>query len=224
MAKSPACEGSNNPRQKRNLSHEYNERENRVGDNVSIVDDSHAAPSRRGALGLIVGAATTLIAAPGFASAPAILTGAGDIRRVHLYNKNTGDTLDAVYWVEGEYIPEVKSEIDFLMRDWRQNLAIDYDYKTINFMAALHRRLDTSEPMIVVSGYRSPKTNAMLRRNYRGVAKDSYHTKGMAVDIKVPKRLPSKISRAARGMGIGGVGQYRTFTHIDSGPVRSWRR
>jgi uncharacterized protein YcbK (DUF882 family) len=191
---------------------------------VIKVDNNLAVPSRRGALGLIVGAATTLIAAPAFSNAPAILTGAGDIRRVQLYNKNTGDSLDAVYWVEGEYIPEVKAEIDFLMRDWRQNLAIDYDYKAINFLAALHRRLETSEPMVVVSGYRSPKTNAMLRRSYRGVAKDSYHTKGMAIDIKVRKRLPSKIARAARDMGIGGVGQYRTFTHIDSGPLRNWRR
>ncbi|MGB0508212.1 MAG: YcbK family protein [Pikeienuella sp.] len=201
-----------------------NERENRVGDNVSIIKNNLEAPSRRGALGLIVGAATSIIAAPSFASTPALLTGAGDIRRVHLHNKNTGDSLDAVYWVDGEYIPEVKSEIDFLMRDWRQNIAIDYDYKAVDFLAALHRKLNTSEPMVVVSGYRSKKTNAMLRRNYRGVAKDSYHTKGMAVDIKISGRLPSKIARAARGMGIGGVGQYRTFTHIDSGPVRSWRR
>lgn len=75
--------------------------------------------SRRGALGLIAGAATVATAPAGFA-APSILTGAGDIRRVKLTNPRTGDRVDTVYWVEGEYIAEAKAEIDFLLRDWRK--------------------------------------------------------------------------------------------------------
>lgn len=179
--------------------------------------------SRRGALGLIVGATTTLIAPKGFAAAPALLTGAGDIRRIHLWNKRTGDTVNTVYWIEGEYIAEAKKEIDYLLRDWRQDLMIDYDWRAVDIMAGVQRKLDTEEPMGVVSGYRSPKTNAMLRRRNRGVARNSYHTKGMAIDLQMRGRRPSQIARAARALNAGGVGQYRTFAHVDSGPVRTWR-
>lgn len=181
-------------------------------------------PTRRGALGLLAGAGATLVASPGFTATPAILTGAGDIRRVNLLNKRTGDQVNTVYWVEGEYIPEAKAEIDFLLRDWRQNMVIDYDWKAVNILAGVYRLLETSEPMGVVSGYRSPATNAMLRRRNRGVAKNSYHTKGMAIDLQMRSVRPSTIARAARSLGAGGVGQYRTFAHVDSGPVRSWRR
>ncbi len=177
----------------------------------------NATLSRRGVLGLVGGAVTAL-------AAPAVLAGAGDIRRVHLVNARTGDEVNTVYWVEGEYIPEAKAEIDFLLRDWRENLIIDYDFKTIDILAATYRLIDTSEPVSIVSGYRSPVTNAMLRRKNRGVAKDSYHTKGMAIDFQMKSRSPVQIRRAAKKLGAGGVGGYRTFTHVDSGPVRSWGR
>ncbi len=186
--------------------------------------EKSAMLSRRGALGLI-GGAVTLVAAPtAHAAAPAILTGAGDVRRVHLVNKRTWEEVNTVYWVEGEYIPEAKAEIDFLLRDWRQNLIIDYDIKAVDILAGVYRLLETSEPLGVVSGYRSPATNAMLRRKNRGVAKDSYHTKGMAVDFQMKTRGARGIANVARQLGAGGVGSYRTFLHIDSGPVRSWRR
>lgn len=153
-----------------------------------------------------------------------MLAGAGDIRRLYLVNARTGDEVNTVYWVEGEYIPEAKAEIDFLLRDWRENLMIDYDYKTVDILAATYRLIDSAEPVSIVSGYRSPVTNAMLRRNNRGVAKDSYHTKGMAIDFQMKTRSPTQIRRAAKKLGAGGVGGYRTFTHVDSGPVRSWGR
>ena len=191
---------------------------------MTPTNDFCAEPSRRTAMGLIVGATTALYATSGFSAAPAILTGAGDIRRVNLLNKRTGDQVNTVYWVEGEYIPEAKAEIDFLLRDWRQNMVIDYDWKAVNILAGVYRLLDTSEPMGVVSGYRSPATNAMLRRKNRGVAKNSYHTKGMAIDVQMRTVRPSTIARAARSLKAGGVGQYRTFAHVDSGPVRTWRR
>lgn len=181
-------------------------------------------PTRRGTLVLLAGLGTALIASKGFTATPALLTGAGDIRRVSLLNKRTGDLVNSVYWVEGEYIPEAKAEIDFLLRDWRQNMVIDYDWKAVNILAGVYRLLDTSEPLGVVSGYRSPATNAMLRRKNRGVAKNSYHMKGMAIDMQMKSVRPSTIARAARSLGAGGVGQYRTFTHVDSGPVRTWRR
>ncbi len=179
--------------------------------------------SRRGLLGVAAGAAC-LLAAPTAFAAPSIIKGAGDIRRLHLINPRTGDEVNTVYWVEGEYIDEAKAEIDFLLRDWRENLIIDFDVKTVNILAGTYRLLESSEPVSIVSGYRSPITNAMLRKKNRGVAKDSYHTKGMAIDLQMKTRSSSQIMRAAKRIGAGGVGGYRTFTHVDSGPVRSWGR
>ena len=189
----------------------------RAEDSVTHITNNNATMSRRGLLGVFGGATVAL-------AAPAVLAGAGDIRRLHLINPRTGDEVNTVYWVEGEYIPEAKAEIDFLLRDWRENLIIDFDMKTVDILAGTYRKLDTPEPISVVSGYRSPVTNAMLRRRNRGVAKDSYHTKGMAIDLQMKTRAPSNIRRAAKKLGAGGVGGYRTFTHIDSGPIRSWGR
>lgn len=187
-------------------------------------ESESACFSRRSALGLITGAAALITTAPKSFAAPAVLTGAGDIRRVHLSNPRTGDKVNAVYWVEGEYIPEAKAEIDFILRDWRENLMIDYDCRALDILAAVYQMLDTNEPVSVVSGYRSPVTNALLRKRSRGVARDSYHTKGMAIDLQMKTRSPVQIRRAAKRFAAGGVGGYRTFTHIDSGPLRSWGR
>lgn len=172
---------------------------------------------------MLAGAGVAL-AAPSTFAAPAILTGAGDIRRLHLSNPRTGDSLNTVYWVEGEYVDEAKAEIDFLLRDWRENLVIDFDTRSLDILAGTYRLLESAEPVSVVSGYRSPVTNAMLRRRSRAVARNSYHVKGMAIDMQMKSRDPSQIRRAAKRIGAGGVGGYRTFTHVDSGPVRSWGR
>lgn len=190
---------------------------------VTLFDQDGVKLSRRCFMNVAVGAAGLLIA-PSVLATPAIAKGAGDIRRLHLINPRTSDEVNTVYWVEGEYIPEAKAEIDFLLRDWRENLIIDYDIKTVDILAGTYRLLDANEPISIVSGYRSPVTNAMLRRKNRGVAKDSYHTKGMAIDLQMKTRSPSQIRRAAKRIGAGGVGGYRTFTHVDGGPVRSWGR
>lgn len=191
---------------------------------MTHLKENKAARSRRSVLGFGLGAVALLASPKAVVAAPSILTGAGDVRRLHLINKRTWDEVNTVYWVEGEYIPEAKAEIDFLLRDWRQNLIIDYDEKAIDILAAVYRRLETSEPISIVSGYRSPATNAMLRRKNRGVARDSYHTKGMAVDLQFRGRGARGVAKTARLLGAGGVGSYRSFTHLDSGPVRTWRR
>lgn len=190
---------------------------------MTFLTEVTAPLTRRGALGLIVGASACIAAGPALA-APSPIRGAGDIRRIHLSNPRTGETVNTVYWIEGEYIPEAKAEIDFILRDWRENTMIDYDARAIDILAATWRLLETREPVSVVSGYRSPVTNALLRRKNRGVASDSYHTKGMAIDLQMKSRSPVAIRRIARKLGAGGVGGYRNFTHIDSGPVRDWGR
>ena len=158
--------------------------------------------------------------------APALAKGAGEFRSIALINKRTSERLNTVYWVEGAYIPEAMEAINYIMRDWRESLVIRIDPKTIDIIAATHNLLECSEPFEVVSGYRSPKTNAMLRRRSRGVASKSYHTRGMACDLKLQTRSVYQVASAATSLRAGGVGKYRrsNFTHVDSGPVRDWGR
>lgn len=191
---------------------------------MSRIESMTTGMSRRVFLGGL--AAGTTLTAPAFAAAPAILKGAGDFRALSLINKRTAEKLNTVYWVEGTYIPEALEAFNYILRDWRQEQMTRIDRNTIDIMAATHNLLDCSEPFEVVSGYRSPKTNAMLRSRSRGVAKNSYHTRGMAVDLKLSTRTVGQVSAAAKSLGAGGVGRYRrsNFTHVDSGPVRDWGR
>lgn len=180
-----------------------------------------AIPRRAVLTGL--GAALALGAGP---AAPAILSGRGDIRSITLVNDRTGDWIDTVYWIEGAYVGEALAAISFLMRDWREEVSKPIARATIDILAETHRRLDTAEPFEVISGYRTPKTNAMLRRRSRGVARNSYHVKGMAVDIRLRGRSVAQIAGAAASLEAGGVGRYSRaeFVHVDSGPVRDWGR
>ena len=181
--------------------------------------------SRRAALGLI-GCGAALAAAPGFAAAPAVQRGAGAYRAVSLYSKRLGEGLSTVYWADGSYIPEALEEISFLLRDWRQNAAMPYDPRVIDVISALSTRLDVSGEIEVVSGYRSQATNDMLRRKSRGVARNSYHIKAMAIDLRVKNRSVRTIAKAAESLQGGGVGRYSRsdFVHVDSGPLRTWGR
>lgn len=182
---------------------------------------SKSVLTRRAVIGGLAGCGA-LAAAPAFASAPAILTGAGNYRKVALTSQRTGEWLNTVYWVEGEYIPEALDAISYLMRDWREDQVKAIDPQTIDIMAATHGLLECTEPFVVVSGFRTSKTNALLRRRSRGVARNSYHIKGMAVDVKMSTRSVHQICGAVMSLHAGGVGKYSRFVHMDSGPVRDW--
>ncbi|MEN8658555.1 MAG: DUF882 domain-containing protein, partial [Marivita sp.] len=117
--------------------------------------------TRRGLLAAF--AATTITAAPTFANAAGFLRGGGDIRRIKMYSGRTGERIDMIYWIEGEYIGDAVKEVHHFMRDWRTNDVKSIDLRTIDIMAAAHNMMDVSEPYMLLSGYRSPKTNAMLR-------------------------------------------------------------
>ncbi len=178
--------------------------------------------SRRALLGIF--AATAVTAAPRVASAFAFNRGSGDIRRVKLYSGRTGERLDTIYWVDGNYIPEALTEIDHFFRDWRNNRVHRIDTRTLDIMAAAHRLLDIDEPYMLLSGYRSPETNAMLRQRSRGVASNSRHMIGQAADLRLRGRSVRQVARAAIACSAGGVGMYSRsdFTHMDCGPVRTW--
>jgi uncharacterized protein YcbK (DUF882 family) len=169
-------------------------------------------------------AATTVAAAPVMANATGFLRGAGDIRRIRMYNGRAGESLDMIYWIEGEYVRPALEEINYFFRDWRDNTMHTIDARTIDILTASHRLMETDEPYTLLSGYRSPATNAMLRRRSSGVARNSRHLVGEAADVQLQSRSVGQMYQAARACNAGGVGRYSrsNFIHVDCGPVRSW--
>jgi len=180
--------------------------------------------TRRSLITTIASAASVVVAAPVLAKAPGFLRGAGDIRKIRFRNFNTGEFINSVYWIEGSYVDGALREIDYFMRDWRQNKERPYDPANIDILSATQGLLDSSEPFYLLSGYRTRKTNKMLSRMTDGVAQNSYHVKAMAADIRMRTRSTDKISKAAKSFKTGGVGRYARsgFVHIDSGPFRTW--
>lgn len=138
----------------------------------------------------------------------------------------TGERIDMIYWLEGQYIKDSVREIEQFMRDWRTNDVHPIDIRTIDIMTAAHNLLDVHEPYMLLSGYRSPKTNNMLRSRGSGVAKNSRHLRGEAADLRLSSRSVNQMYRAALACKGGGVGRYSgsNFVHMDCGPVRSWGR
>jgi len=180
--------------------------------------------TRRGMLRAF--AATAVVAAPTYANAFGLLRGAGDIRRLAMFSPRTSEKIDTVYWIDGDYIPEALVEINRFMRDWRTSGVVPIDARTLDILAASHRLLETDAPYMLLSGYRSPKTNAMLRARSRQVARNSLHMKGEAADIRLEHRNVRQIADAATSCSAGGVGRYTrsNFVHMDCGAVRYWGR
>ncbi len=141
-----------------------------------------------------------------------------------MYSGRTGERLDMVYWIDGEYIKDALKEVNHFMRDWRTGDVLNIDTRTIDIMAAAHNLMDVNEPYMLLSGYRSPKTNQMLRSRSRGVARNSLHLKGQAADLRLSSRSVNQMARAAMACNAGGVGKYSrsNFVHMDCGQVRSW--
>ena len=178
--------------------------------------------TRRGVLGAF--AATAVASAPTFSNAAGFLRGGGDVRRLRMYSGRTGESIDTIYWIDGYYIGEAIREINLFMRDWRTGTAIQMDTRTVDIMAASHRLMDASKPYMLLSGYRSPETNAMLRSRSSGVATRSLHMVGQAADLRLEGHSTRQMARAAQACRGGGVGRYSgsNFVHMDCGPVRSW--
>ncbi|QYX55321.1 DUF882 domain-containing protein [Roseovarius sp. SCSIO 43702] len=187
-----------------------------------MTDDKTTGVTRRALLGAF--AATTLTAAPTFSNAAGFLRGAGDIRRLKMYSARTGEKIDTIYWIEGEYIRDAINEISVFMRDWRTNEVKPVDLRTVDIMAASHALVDTNEPYNLLSGYRSPKTNAMLRSRSRNVARNSLHMRGQAADLRLASRSVNQLGKAAQACRAGGVGRYyrSNFVHMDCGDYRTW--
>ena len=166
---------------------------------------SSSGMTRRALLGAF--AATAVTAAPSYTNAAGFLRGGGDIRRIRMYSGRTGERIDMIYWIEGQYIKDAVKEVNYFMRDWRTDGVKSIDLRTIDIMAASHNLLDVNEPYMLLSGYRSPKTNAMLRARSRGVAKNSLHMRGQAADLRLASRSVNQIAKAAIACRGGGVGR-----------------
>jgi len=131
--------------------------------------------------------------------------------------------LTRVYWANGRYIPDVLREFNRLLRDPRTGEMTMMDPRLLDLLARVRAQTGLRQPFLVISGYRSPVTNALLRRVSRGVARNSMHMAGKAVDIQVPGITTRNLGRLLRSYDAGGVGIYRRFVHVDTGPVRAWR-
>ena len=184
--------------------------------------DTSSGISRRGLLRAF--AATAIIAAPTFSNAASFLRGAGDIRRVKMFSGRTGEKIDIVYWIEGDYISEAMTEISKFMRDFRTGQVMKIDNRTVDIIAATYALLDVTEPYNLLSGYRTPQTNAMLRESSSKVAVNSLHMRGQAADLRLSSRSVRQVVAAATSCAAGGVGKYSrsNFTHMDCGDIRTW--
>lgn len=141
-----------------------------------------------------------------------------------MYSGRTGERLDMIYWIDGQYIKDAVKEVNYFMRDWRNDQVKGIDLRTLDIMAASHNLLNVNEPYMLLSGYRSPETNAMLRSRSRGVAKNSLHIRGQAADLRLSSRSVGQMAKAAAACRAGGVGRYSrsNFVHMDCGEVRTW--
>lgn len=145
-------------------------------------------------------------------------------RSVSLYNTHTGEWLRTVYWADGHYIREAVRDINWILRDHHSNEVRPMNAGVLDVLGMLRTRLECNDPFQIICGYRSPTTNAWMHEHRSGVASNSYHIKGMAIDLRCERRDSSHVRNAAMSLRAGGVGYYPSsdFVHVDCGPVRYW--
>jgi len=145
-------------------------------------------------------------------------------RVLRLQNLHTGESLKATYWAEGRYIAEELTALNRVLRDHRSNEIYTMDQRLFDMLHLLQQQVAGNGTYHVISGYRSPKTNAMLNSKSRSVAKRSLHMQGRAIDIRLPGVELTQLRQAALDLKSGGVGYYgrSDFIHVDTGRTRSW--
>jgi uncharacterized protein YcbK (DUF882 family) len=164
----------------------------------------------------------------GFAATPVMAAAGyrifGEHQSLSFRHLHTGENLSVTYFENGRYSTAALAEIDNLLRDFRTGESIRMDVGLLDILYRLRTTLGSDQPYEIISGYRSPKTNASLAAKGRGVAKRSYHMKGMAIDVRLPGRRLRDLRRAALDLRRGGVGYYGRyqFIHLDTGRVRHW--
>jgi uncharacterized protein YcbK (DUF882 family) len=176
---------------------------------------------RRTLLRAAIAGGIAAVAAPAFAWATEPRSA---VRRLALQNLHTGETFKNVYYENGAYVPDALSEASRVLRDWRTGEIHRIEPGLLDTLDALQNRLEAQQPFQVISGYRSPRTNAALHVRSSGVATGSLHMVGQAVDIRIAGVELRNLHKAALSLSAGGVGYYpqSDFVHVDIGRRRQW--
>jgi len=174
---------------------------------------------------LKLGAGLAASAAASTLVSPAIAGALPSQRRLALHSLHTNESLEAVYWRNGRYVPGELSAVNHVLRDYRSGDVHPMDPRLLDLLNDVALRVQTRGPFHVISGYRSLKTNAMLHARSNGVASKSLHMQGLAIDIRLPDVDLARLHQTALSLGRGGVGYYPAdnFVHMDVGPVRQWQ-
>ena len=149
---------------------------------------------------------------------------AKEVRQLSLHSTHTGERLTVAYFQHTGYDRDSLQQLNTLLRDHRQNEATEMDPTLFDQLWCIQQVLEDHGSIEIISGFRTTKTNNMLRGKSSGVAKNSYHPKGQAIDFRLPAISTKQVRNVALHLQTGGVGYYRdsNFVHIDSGPVRAW--
>ena len=146
------------------------------------------------------------------------------MKELAFYNLHTDEKLRITYWKDGGYDRAAMAKINHILRDFRSGDVYPMSANLIDLLHDLQAKMRTDSVIEIISGYRSPQTNEMLSNNSDGVARKSYHTKGVATDIRMRGVSLRRLQMQALFMSRGGVGYYpkSDFVHVDVGPVRRW--
>lgn len=169
-------------------------------------------------------AAASVFFAPRVLRAAACEAASPPNRRLAFFNTHTGERLEASYCKAGGYDPGALRDINHILRDHRTGEVGAVAPGLLDLLHRIGQRFETLRPFHVISGYRSPETNAALHRRSSGVASQSLHVVGQAIDIRVPGIRTGELKTIALQLAAGGVGYYPSsdFVHVDIGRVRSW--
>ena len=148
-----------------------------------------------------------------------------DERELHVYNLYTYEDLKITYWRDGQYIPEALAEINHIFRDIRTGKVKAINKELLDLLFKIRKNINIDKPFQIVSGYRTPNSNEILRTKQKNVAKNSLHMYGKAVDIRIPGVKLKTLRNEAKNLELGGVGYYPKthFVHVDVGEIRYWR-
>jgi len=153
-----------------------------------------------------------------------LLAQAPQARELRFFHTHTSERLRVTYAENGRYVPEALAEVNHLLRDFRSGEVHDIDPRLLDILHETRRLTGSSARFEIISGFRSPATNEMLRSTSSGVAQKSLHMQGQAIDVRLSGTPTAQLRRAALSLARGGVGYYpkSDFVHLDTGRVRSW--